>query len=72
MQNKKYSRISLVSGTLNDEVWDSNLYYLGTIKDVEEDEEEDDDDDLESDSPHLCAAQTLDALVNWYFLVLLY
>ena len=34
------------------------------IKEVEEDEDDadDDDEDLESDSPHLCAAQTLDAL----------
>ena len=39
---------------------------LCTIKEGEEEEDDDDDDDegLESDSPHLCAAQTLDSLVS--------
>ena len=36
------------------------------IKDGEEEEDSDDEDDLESDSPQLCAAQTLDALVNYF------
>ena len=41
---------------------------LCTIKEGEEEDDDDDDDDgLENDSPHLCAAQTLDSLVSIHF-----